>query len=193
MLLPHPSAKLATKSYFWFVIIITGFIAVFLLWAVNGRIADHREYHQFIAMESAAGVADEVSRFVNERNRLVQVFANQHLDVIRAVAAEPDNDEHHQRLNDLIGEYFPGHFAFTVAGSEGVPFFEDFDGLVAESCRADIKSFVDKQYYHPYIHPNYHGYHFDVMTNYGDREGVLFISFHADILGAVISAAETPG
>lgn len=189
----HKSNPLASKSYLWFAIVTIGLVAAFLLWILNGRIDDHQEYHRFIAMESAAGVADEVSRFVEERKRLVQLFANQHLDAIRAVASEPDSDEYYQRLSELINQYFPGHFAFTVASPDGIPYFEDFDGLVAESCRTDIKSFAEKQYYHPYIHPNYKSYHFDVMTNYGDREGVLFISFHADVLGAVIRAAQTPG
>jgi signal transduction histidine kinase len=186
-------ARLAAKSYFWFAVIIVGLTAIFLLWVTQKRIADHYEYHQFIAAESAAGITDEVSRFVGERNRLVQVFAEQHLEAIRAVAQDPKNERHYQHLEDLIKLYFPGHFAFTVADSDGNPRFEDFDGLVAESCRVDIKSFVEKQYYHPYIHPNYEGYHFDVMTNYGNREGVLFISFHADILGSILRAAQTPG
>ena len=134
-----------------------------------------------------------MSRFVGERNRLVQVFAEQHLDAIRMVASDPQSEQHYQRLATLIKQYFPGHFAFTVANSNGVPLFEDFDGFVADSCRADIKSFAEKQYYHPYIHPNYESYHFDVMTHYGDKEGVLFISFHADVLGTIIRAAQTPG
>jgi len=181
------------KSYFWFVVLVIGLAAAFLLWSIQGRLADHVEYHQFIAVESATGIAEEVSRFVGERNRLVQVFADQHLAAIRAVAAEPQNDHHYQHLAELIKQYFPGHFAFTVASSDGVPMFEDFDGLVAESCRIDIKSFAEKQYYHPYIHPNYESYHFDVMTNFGEKEGVLFISFHADVLGASLRAAQTPG
>ena len=182
-----------SKSYFWFVALIIGLAAAFLLWSIQGRVADHEEYHQFIAAESALGIAEEVSRFVGERNRLVQVFADQHLAAIRAVALDPENEDHYQNLADLIKQYFPGHFAFTVANSDGVPLFEDFDGLVADSCRVDIKSFAEKQYYHPYIHPNYESYHFDVMTNYGEKEGVLFISFHADVLGATLRAAQTPG
>lgn len=189
----HQPSSLVAKSYFWFVVVIVSLTAIFLLWMTQKRIVDHHEYHQFIAAESTSGIADEVSRFVEERNRLVQVFADQHLEAIRAVANAPDNNTHYQSLARLIKLYFPGHFAFTVANSDGVPLFEDFDGLVAESCRADIKSFVEKQYYHPYIHPNYEGYHFDVMTNFGDKEGVLFISFHADVLGSILRAAQTPG
>ena len=42
-----------------------------------------------------------------------------------------------------IKEYFPNHFAFTVANSEGIPLFENFDGLVAESCQVfGISGFV---------------------------------------------------
>lgn len=184
---------MVAKSYFWFVVIIVGLTAIFLLWTARNRIVDHQEYHRLIAAESASAISDEVSRFVGERNRLVQVFADQHLAAIRAVSGDPGNDSHYRQLAQLIRLYFPGHFAFTVADTQGNPLFEDFDGLVAESCRTDIKSFVEKQYYHPYIHPNFEGYHFDVMTNFGNKEGVLFVSFHADILGSILRAAQTPG
>ncbi|MCI0507022.1 MAG: HAMP domain-containing histidine kinase [Gammaproteobacteria bacterium] len=186
-------AGLAAKSYFWFITVIVCLTAVFLLWITQGRIVDHSEYHHFIATESASGVTDEVARFVGERNRLVQLFADQHLELIRAVANHPADHGYYQQLANLIRQYFPGHFAFTVASAQGLPLFEDFDGLVADSCRADIKSFAEKQYYHPYIHPNYEGYHFDVMSTYGNNEGVLFVSFHADILGSILSVAQTPG
>jgi len=184
---------LIKKNYFWFVVVIICLLAVFLSWAQHKRIVDHEEYHDFIGTESVSSVAEEVSRFVSERNRFVQVFANQHVEEIRAVATNSNNETHYENLSRLIREYFPNHFAFTVANKEGIPFFENFDGLVAESCQADIKSFAEKQYYHPYIHPNAEGYHFDVMTNYGDNEGVLFISFHANNLGAILKAAQTPG
>ena len=184
---------LVKKTYFWFVVIIISLLAIFLVWTQSERIADHQEYHEFIAQESVSGVAEEVSRFVNERNRFVQVFANQHLDAIRAVASDRYKDRDYEKLHQLIKEYFPNHFAFTVANSEGTPYFENFDGLVAESCRADIKSFAEKKYYYPYIHPNTEGYHFDVMTNYGNGEGVFFVSFHIDNLGVVLKAAQSPG
>ncbi|HEY5604469.1 MAG TPA: HAMP domain-containing sensor histidine kinase [Gammaproteobacteria bacterium] len=191
------SARLANrlihKSYFWFVVLIAGLTAVFWLWITQGRIADHNEYHRAIAAESTSGVMDGIARFMAEHNRLVQLFAGQHLDAIRAVAQDPADQSHYQRLAELIKQYFPGHFAFTVAGADGTPAFEDFDGLVAESCLVDMKSFAEKQYYHTYIHPNYEGYHFDIMTGYGGNEGILFVSFHADVLGSWLRAAQTPG
>ena len=184
---------LVRKTYFWFTVVIISLLAIFLLWTQNQRISDYEEYHDFIAMESVSAVAEEVARFVSERNRIVQVFANQHLDAIRAVASNRFHDRDYEKLHQLIGEYFPNHFAFTVANKEGIPYFENFDGLVADSCRADIRSFAEKKYYFPYIHPNTEGYHFDVMTSYGDGEGVFFISFHVDNLGTILKAAQTPG
>lgn len=181
------------KTYFWFVIIIIFLLAAFLFWTQKERIETHDEYHHYIALESVSAVSEEVSRFVREQNRLVQVFANQHLDAIRAMAKQQYAERDYNRLRLLIKEYFPTHFAFTVANSDGIPYFENFDGLVAESCRADIRSFAEKKYYYPYIHPNAEGYHFDVMTNFGDGEGVLFVSFHVDNLGTILKAAQTPG
>ena len=184
---------LLRKTYFWLVFVIIALLGVFLVWTQSERVADHEQYHNFIAMESVSAVSEEVARFVGERNRFVQVFANQHLDLIRAVASDPLNDQVYSKLQQLIKEYFPGYFAFTVANSQGIPYFENFDGLVAESCQADIRSFAEKHYYYPYIHPNVEGYHFDVMTKYGNDEGVLFISFHVDNLGTILKAAQTPG
>jgi len=185
--------SLVRKTYFWFAVIVISLLALFLFWAQRERINEHDEYHKFIAHESVSAVADEVSRFVAESNRIVQVFANQHVDAIRAVARDRFKDRDYDKLQQLIKDYFPNHFAFTVANKEGIPYFENFDGLVAESCRADIKSFAEKKFYHPYIHPNSEGYHFDVMTNFGNEEGVFFVSFHVDNLGAILKAAQTPG
>lgn len=184
---------LLKKTYFWFVIIIICLLAAFLLWTQKERIDAHEEYHNYIALESVSAVSEEVSRFVSEQNRLVQVFAHQHLGAIRALAKQQYAERDYNRLRLLIKEYFPTHFAFTVANQDGIPYFENFDGLVAESCQADIRSFAEKKYYYPYIHPNAEGYHFDVMTNFGDNEGVLFVSFHVNNLGTILKAAETPG
>lgn len=185
--------SLIRKSYFWFVVAIVGLLAVFLVWTQSSRINDFEDYHDFIALESVSAVSDEVSRFVSERNRFVQLFAHQHLDAIRAVAKNRYNERDYEKLHQLISEYFPNHFAFTVASPDGIPYFENFDGLVADSCRVDIKSFVEKKYYYPYIHPNAEGYHFDAMTRFGNDEGVLFVSFHVDNLATLLKGAQTPG
>lgn len=181
------------KSYFWFVVSIVLLTTVFLVWIVLHRIDEHNDYHHFMAFESITGVTNEVARLVEEHNHRVKLFARYQLDVIRAVAADPKDEKAYQTLKKQIEEFFPNHFAFTVANRNGIPLFEDFDGFVAESCQTDIKQFADEHIYHPYVHPNHNGYHFDVMSLYGDNEGVLFVSFHVDILGTILRSAQSPG
>lgn len=126
---------------------------------------------------------------------MVNVFADEQIDMIRALAFNPDNDELRNNLGELITHYFPDRFAFSIADNSGEPLFEDFDGLISELCLTDIKQFTKDKFYHPYVHPNTEGYHFDVMVPYGENgeEGVLFISFLADVLGDIIKTIQSPG
>jgi signal transduction histidine kinase len=71
--------------------------------------------------------------------------------------------------------------------------FEDFDGFIGEACKIDLVNYATHNPAAPRIHPNAEAYHFDIMTHFGDNEGVLFISFHADVLGHVLKAAEASG
>ena len=185
--------SLLQKSYLWFVISIILLTALFLFWIVRNRIEEYKDYHHYIAFESITGVSNEVARFVEEHNHRVKLFARFQLDVIRAVVADPRNELAYQTLKKQIEEYFPNHFAFTVTSPDGVPLFEDFDGFVAESCQVDIKQFANEHIYHPYVHPNHNGYHFDVMSLFGDNEGVLFVSFHVDLLGTILRSAQSLG
>jgi len=181
------------KLYFWLVVAFLLMFGAYLNWFVNDRIRSNLAYHHSIANLAVQNAADQVSRAIAEYNRRVQMFAEQNIEIIRRYAANPDNEEIHERLKLLIKENFPGYFAFTVANEAGVPLVEDFDGLVAEFCRVDMKSFAETQTYQQYIHPNYEGYHFDTMVNYGVDEGILFISFRADVLGNYIRPSQAPG
>ena len=161
-----------------------------LSWLTYNRLADYRQYHQAIADESVAVVAEDVAHFITERNRLVNLFSHDHVKLILQLANDPENDDIREQLAQRISLFFPDHFAFTIADNTGRPYYEDFDGLISELCANDLKQFAQHQHYEPYVHPNSEGYHFDVMAPFGDSdiEGVLFISFHVDILGNFIRA-----
>lgn len=183
------------KSYFVGVIMLLLLTAILLGWMTYVRHTDFHNYQLEIGKEAAKGVELEISHFITEKQRLVRVFADDHLEQIRELALNPDNDLIKDKLGSLISQYFPNRFAFSIANSNGDPLFENFDGLISELCLNDIKEFSSSHEYHPYIHPNTEGYHFDVMVPYGknDDEGILFISFLADMLGTVINNIQPPG
>jgi signal transduction histidine kinase len=183
------------KSYTTFILVIACLVIVMLEWIAQTRLKDFKSYHVAIAQESTAGISNEISRFVGEKKRLVKLFANEHLDLIRKLAEAPNDGSLHLQLEQRIAEYFPYYFTFTVADPDGQPYMEDFDGLIGERCRDDISKFVDSGTQNPRVHPHAEAYHFDILAPYGSdgSAGILFVSFHADILGGALKSAETPG
>jgi len=170
-------------------------VLLILIWQSYSRAMDYRQYHQTIASEAVTEVAENIAHFISERNRLVRLFAEDHIDLIRKLVNTPDDDDVREQLTHQISRFFPDYFAFTLADRNGEAYFEDFDGLVSEMCSFDLKSFANAKFYHPYVHPNSEGYHFDVMAPFGEAgdQGILFISFHVDILGSFIQASQSLG
>ena len=184
------------KSYVIFSILLLIIITTAISWFHQKSTNDFFDFHKTIAQESTEGVSQQISTFISEQNRLVSLFANEHLQTILKVKTDPDNEEAMKKLSNIIKLYFPNHFSFTLAGLDGEPLFPDFDGFISDSCKNDIKEFNQKHHYNPYIHPNSESYHFDIMANFGNKKnnkGILFISFHADIMGNILKSVEVPG
>lgn len=183
-------------SYTAFVALMALLVACILAWVGKTRLNDFRAYHQSIAQASTTGVADAIARFVNERQHLVAAFADEHVKLIRAVAADPDNPSTYAELEQRIAAYFPDYFAFTVTDANGALWVEDFDGLIGELCRRDIEDFAATGRQSPRVHPHPDVYHFDILAPFGDQaaaEGLFFISFDVDVLSSLLSTAQTPG
>ncbi|MGD8560522.1 MAG: histidine kinase dimerization/phospho-acceptor domain-containing protein, partial [Gammaproteobacteria bacterium] len=186
---------LPLKSYVLFVVLMLVTAITLLVWVDQSRLNDFKHYHQSSAEDAAISVAEQVAQFVAEKKRLVDLFGKEHLSLLKAFAANPDDFDLHDKIEQQIAAYFPNYFAFTVADATGVPYFEDFDGFVGDYCKDDIKKFAQTSTYHPRIHPNPEAYHFDIMASFGEKtqEGILFISFHADILSGMLNSAQALG
>lgn len=169
-----------------FILAINLLVGITLLWVGNNRMDEIHQLHDTIAEKSVSQVADTVSQFIQDKNRLVNIFAQTEASLIRRLANAPDNDDLHQQLAARVALYFPNYFTFTIADNHGHPQIVDFDGFVGNVCLKGLKSFANKRKPLPRIHPNSEGYHFDILSKYGENEGILFVSFNADILGEVL-------
>ncbi|MBL1275872.1 MAG: hypothetical protein COB30_007275 [Ectothiorhodospiraceae bacterium] len=186
--------SLVCKNYFIFVTLLILLVIVMLSGIAKARLEAFHQHHIDISHESASGVEKQVAFYITEKQRMVEVFAEEQIDWLRALAQNPNNDELHQNLGVLLTRYFPDRFAFSITDSSGEPLFEDFDGLISERCLIDVKEYSsDTQDYLPYIHPNPEGYHFDVMVRFGKegKEGILLVSFLADVLGEIINSIQS--
>lgn len=189
------SHSLICKNYVVFVGLLILLVAGMLSWIASARLEAFHQYHLDLSHESLTGVENQVAFYTAEKRRIVELFVNENIAIIRALAADPDNDELHKKLGKMLTQHFPDRFAFSVTDNTGTPRFEDFDGLVSNLCLLDIKNFLaGEQNYHPYIHPNTEGYHFDIMVRYGGKgkEGVFFVSFLADVLGNILNNIQSP-
>jgi len=180
------------KKYLLFSIIILVFVASTLVWIAFSRINDFKTYHLSIAHESTSSAALNISSFIKEKKRLVKIFGHDHLNIINQLATEPENENLHNQLKKRIKLFFPEFFAFTITQSDGTPYLEDFDGLVGDMCLNDLKEFAALGKQLPRIHPHPDVYHFDISAKLPGSL-ILFISFHSDILGNILSIAQTPG
>ncbi|NOX91380.1 MAG: HAMP domain-containing histidine kinase [Gammaproteobacteria bacterium] len=178
------------KNHCIFIIIINLLVGGLLLWVGSSRMNELRELHDNIATESVSLVTNNVALFIQDKNRLINIFVENETGLIRQLAKSPDSDELNQQLSSRIKHYFPHFFTFTIANKQGAPLLEDFDSFVGDICLKDLKRFADYKQTLPRIHPNPEAYHFDVISNYGNDEGILFISFHADILGNILKSVE---
>jgi len=178
------------RNHLVFVIVINLLVGVILGWAGLSRMNELRQLHSNIAKESVDLVASNIAQFMRNKKRLTGIFVENETTAIRQLANSPESDELYEQLRQKVAHYFPNVFAFTIADPAGNPIVEDFDGYVGETCLKDLSFFAKQHEYRPRIHPSADAYHFDVMSQYGDGEGIFFISFRADILGNTLQAIE---
>ncbi|MDH5766549.1 MAG: HAMP domain-containing histidine kinase [Gammaproteobacteria bacterium] len=183
------------KKHFIFAITVISFVAILLIWISKSRLDDFHHYHTSIATESTASATSEISRFIAEKQHMVKVFGNDHAKLISQIAQSPNNEELNKQLKQRIQTYFPDYFSFTISRPDGDAYIDDFDDFIGELCKLDLKNFAITNRQSPRIHPNSVAYHFDVLTKlqHQSQELILFISFHADILGDIINSAQTSG
>jgi signal transduction histidine kinase len=182
------------RGYLTFTLLVLCLVSIVLAWFSVQRLDDFKAYHRAIAEESTQDIAHEVARYVDEKKRLVGLFADEYADLIHSLARSPDNGLV-KTLEQRLAAYFPDYFGFTITDPQGRPFLEDFEGFVGDVCLADIADYVETGIQNTRIHPNPFVYHFDVMTRTrrADEEVIFFVSFHADILGGLVKNAQTPG
>lgn len=181
------------KKYNTFVLVVLLLAGIIISWLGYSRHQEFVHYHQIIASEAVAGLSHQVTEFVKERKRLVKLFAEDNAELITSILQASPNaqDSYINALQNKISRYFPQHFTFTVTDEHGAPSFEDFDGLVGGLCKQDIQKFSNQSNQLPRIHPHSEVYHFDIMAKL--KQGILFISFDANMLSSVINSAQVPG
>jgi len=178
-----------------FVLSIASLFAILLIAIGLLRYDDAYKNQMALAAKSVQNLAYDTKAFIQERERLVRLFGNDNIALIRTLAENPDDSDTEQLLHQKAARFFPKYFSLTIADKNGNLYIEDFDGLMGELCITDIQKFTKTKKNSPRIHPHTDVYHFDIMAllNDNNKEFILFISFQADILSNAIRSAQVPG
>lgn len=180
----------------WIVTALSTLAILLLILGYFDRVSRFETSHHDLARTTSAEVANQVTFILSERQRQVQLYAEDHLPLLRQLQAAPDDTAIHKQLERSLKRVFPDVFGFTITNDQGVPLTPDFDGYVGDVCVQDIQTYVLRGFYAARIHPNNLAYHYDVMANWrgtGDRPFVLMVSFAPTELAQMIHSIQPPG
>lgn len=186
--------ELSKKPYAHFTLLLCMIVAITTLWAYHSRYQEYRYYQFQVSYESTHNIAPQITKFINETSRLVNVFTNKNISLLEELIDTPEDDDLRALLEKDLRQYFPQMLTFTLANDQGEPYWVDFDGLIGDLCRNELQAFAAGKPTPPMVHPINDGYHFDVMAKF-DYQGshqTLFVSFLASMLGDQLKAASTP-
>jgi len=146
--------------------------------------------------------AASIEQFVNDRQRITEVFARDQAILIQAIAEDPQDSELQAEIRSFLSALFPSFFTFTIADLKGNDLIDDLEGFVGPACVASIQSFVNPEssgqghQYRTEIHPQANNYHFDTLTRWKVNDevgGVFFVSFYPIALHQRLAAHESNG
>ncbi len=180
----------------WIVAVLCALAVAVLLLNYRERVAGFEAAQRAMARSTSTEVASLVSFILAERQRQVQLFAEDQLGRLGRLQRAPDNEALRQELERALRRTFPDFFAFTITDARGQPLLADFEGYVGEVCVQDIQAYAASGRYAARLHPNHHAYHYDVMARWRGADGsdlMLMVSFTPAELGQILKAIEPAG
>lgn len=182
------------RSYPLFLLGTLVFFAILLGWMAWARYEDFDRHHRTVAHQTVSGLADELTRNIANRKRLVQLFAREQAPLLRRLIREPESARLQRRVADKLQEYFPDHFAFTLADPRGELYIDDFGEQIGPLCREDIVTYARRHTNRPRVHPGPGRHHFDIMARLevDGQPQILFVSFPVDLLANLLDNVQRP-
>ncbi len=178
-----------------------GVLAVIMLFAALSYRYFQEEQRQ-LATHVVDAVGSEVDLVFKTLQIPMRLFTVAEQDLLNALRADPENTDLHAQLRVAAREYFPDHYAVSLASRDGRKLYvDDFGEVIGETCRSDIRQFAqDPTRTNVYIHPGPARFHFDLMVPWQDPEnrqgpplGILFLSFTPDSIARRLANSEMPG
>ncbi|MCW8964302.1 MAG: HAMP domain-containing histidine kinase [Gammaproteobacteria bacterium] len=169
--------------------------AIVLSWSLFNGYSDLHTANHTLARHTAKATAAEIDLLTADLRRGLNVYVEGHSELIARLAADPDNNDLRQKINNDIARHFLSFIAFNLADTDGNIIIEDFGEKFGELCRADLRVFASGGHFSSIIHPGPDIYHFDIMLPWVSqaRQGILIASFRPDAITQLLAHNQEPG
>ena len=168
-------------------LILVAFNAL-IVWFIFDQNNRFYHAHKNIANTTVKIVSKEITEFIEDKQYLVNIFAEDHAAKISLLARDPGNDDLKERLTTKIQRALPDSFAFTLANAKGIPILDDFSGNIGQICISDMQLFLKSNQKRIRIHPNVNLYHFDLLSpwKWKQERGIFFVNFKAEKIANIL-------
>ncbi len=175
-------------------LILVSFNAL-IIWFIFDQNLRFYAAHMNIANTTVKIVSEKINEFVEDKQYLVNIFAEDHAFEISKLASDPANGDLKISLGQKIQRALPDSFAFTLANAEGHPVLDDFSGNIGRICISDMQLFLKSDQKRIRIHPNINLYHFDLISpwQWEQNSGIFFVNFKAEKIASILQATSPTG
>jgi len=130
------------------------------------------------------GAAQEINQYLENLSRKANLLAQQQRRDIQAVLDNPLDQQEQDKLIGKLRQQLPELFSLTIASEKGFLLLDDYQRLITDECRSNLRKFALSGKHHPIeMHTNKAGPHFDILTRVTVSEGdvnIVHMSFTPD-------------
>lgn len=187
-----------------FIVVMLGMTVVLSYLLIQQYESEFRKNHQQVAEYAVNSVNTELAVLLKKLRNDTRLFVQQNSKMLWQLSLRPDDEDHYVQISNLLTEYFPEHYAFTVTDREGNPYYSDMGETIGDQCSDTIETIIsDKTEGHEgheghearviEVHPGPGEYHFDIVVPWehnGIESGAFFISFHLNLLARVLKLGQ---
>ena len=133
---------------------------------------------------SLDGAAQEISLYLKDLNRNAANLSQLYRNNIQSILDNPLDQSEQEKLIRLLRKQLPELLNLSIANDKGVLLLEDFQGIITDACRSNIRKFAKTGKSQPIqLHTGKAGHHFDILTYTRMADGddnIIYLSFFPD-------------
>jgi hypothetical protein len=163
---------------------------------------EFKTHQDTLQKASVRGAGYAIKLQLANKQRHVRLFLEEYERLATHLVTFPNDLKTTNDIKTRLQQRFSDFFTFTVTNQDGVPLLQDFDSLVGEACKRDLKKYftlVSKREMavnEVFVHPQPYHYHYDIMASLPENSGkahIFFVSFDLRGITDILRTHEIPG